>query len=90
MCQKASGGPFMAFAAVAASGFEVTHGALSRIPKLRHRRARLLRGLRLASDLSQRDQHRISVTIGSLDDPAAVAPTGQLAADAGALARRGA
>ncbi len=81
MCQKASGGPFMAFAPVAATDFAITRGALSRYR---------------SSDIAERgfcnlcgtpltyrdvDRDRISVTVGSLDNPGAVTPMGQLGAE---------
>ena len=78
MCQKASGGPFMTFGGVRMSEFVVTHGAISTFP---------------SSDIAERGfcaqcgtpltyrglgSDRISVTLGSLDDPNAAEPTGQL------------
>jgi hypothetical protein len=78
MCQKASGGPFMAFGGVRISEFIVTDGAISTF---------------LSSDIAERGfcgqcgtpltyrglgGDRISVTLGSLDDPNEVEPTGQL------------
>jgi hypothetical protein len=78
MCQKAGGGPFMAFGGVRLSEFVVTHGAISTF---------------LSSDIAERgfcaqcgtpltyrglSADRVSVTLGSLDDPNATEPTGQL------------
>jgi hypothetical protein len=92
MCQKASGGPFMAFAGVATAQFVVTRGEVATF---------------VSSDIAERGfcsacgtpltyrgakGGRISVTIGSLDDPNAVAPESQLGVEsqvnwlAGALA----
>jgi hypothetical protein len=78
MCQKASGGPFMTFGGVRTAEFIVTRGAISTFS---------------SSDIAERgfcaqcgtpltyrglSADRISVTLGSLDDPNAVEPTTQL------------
>jgi len=78
MCQKASGGPFMAFGGVRMSEFVVTRGAISTFA---------------SSDIAERGfcaqcgtpltyrgfgADRISVTLGSLDDPNAAEPAVQL------------
>ena len=78
MCQKASGGPFMTFGGVRMAQFVVTRGAISTFS---------------SSDIAERGfcaqcgtpltyrglgADRISVTLGSLDDPNAVEPTTQL------------
>jgi hypothetical protein len=78
MCQKASGGPFMAFGGVKLSEFVVTSGVISTFS---------------SSDIAERGfcakcgtpltyrglkSDRISVTLGSLDDPGAVEPETQL------------
>src|SRR5271154_148968 len=78
MCQKASGGPFMTFGGVRMSEFIVTHGAISTFP---------------SSDIAERGfcaqcgtpltyqglgSDRVSVTLGSLDDPGAAEPQTQL------------
>jgi hypothetical protein len=78
MCQKAGGAPFMAFGGVRMSEFVVTRGAISTF---------------LSSDIAERGfcarcgtpltyrgvgKDRISVTLGSLDDPNAVEPATQL------------
>ena len=78
MCQKASGGPFMTFGGVRMSEFIVTHGAISTFP---------------SSDIAERGfcaqcgtpltyhglgSDRVSVTLGSLDDPNAAEPATQL------------
>ena len=82
MCQKASGGPFMAFAPVAHADFALTQGALAmfRSSEIADRGFCSACGTPLTYQGVGGDH--ISVTIGSLDDPAAIAPTGQLAADA--------
>jgi hypothetical protein len=78
MCQKASGGPFMAFGGVRLSEFVVTSGAIATFS---------------SSDIAERGfcakcgtpltyrglgSDRVSVTLGSLDDPGAVGPGTQL------------
>ena len=94
MCQKASGGPFMAFGGVRMSEFVVTRGVDLDLCQFGHRRARLLRAMRNAADLSSASAaDRVSVTLGSLDDPNAVEPTTQLGVESSvrwlaALARR--
>ena len=75
MCQKASGGPFMAFAGVRVSEFVVTSGAITTFS---------------SSDIAERGfcaqcgtpltyqglgSDRVSVTLGSLDDPGAAEPS---------------
>jgi len=81
MCQKAGGGPFMAYAPVALADFALTTGALNifRSSEIAERGScgtcgSPLTYRRLASD-------GISVSLGSLDDPEAVAVTEQLAAE---------
>jgi hypothetical protein len=79
MCQKASGGPFMAFSSLTpASALIVTRGAISTF---------------VSSDIAERgfcarcgtpltyrflSTDRISVTLGSLDDPNSIEPQSQL------------
>jgi hypothetical protein len=78
MCQKAGGAPFMAFGGVRTNEFVVTRGAISTFA---------------SSDIAERGfcaecgtpltyrglgSERISVTLGSLDDPDAVEPETQL------------
>jgi hypothetical protein len=82
MCQKASGGPFMAFASVAAGGFEITRGALATFRSSDIAERGFCRDCGAPLTYRNLTGDRISVTIGSLDDPAAATPTGQLAADA--------
>jgi hypothetical protein len=81
MCQKASGSPFMAFGGVRMSEFVVTAGVVSTFA---------------SSDIAERGfcaqcgtpltyrglgSDRVSVTLGSLDDPNAVEPATQLGAE---------
>jgi hypothetical protein len=81
MCQKATGSPFGAFAAVAADKLVFTHGA----PKTYQSSAIAERGFcaGCGTPLTYRalGAKRISVTICSLDRPDAVAPASQLDAD---------
>jgi len=78
MCQKAGGAPFMAFGGVRLSEFVVTQGAIATFS---------------SSDIAERgfcarcgtpltyhelESDRVSVTLGSLDDPVAVEPKTQL------------
>ncbi len=78
MCQKASGGPFMAFAGAPQKDFVVTRGEIATF---------------VSSDIAERGfcarcgtpltyrgtgAAHVSVTIGSLDEPNAVAPETQL------------
>jgi hypothetical protein len=74
MCQKASGGPFMAFAGVALSDLTWTRGA----PKVFASSTVAERGFcaECGTPLTYRiiEKDRISVTIGSLDRPSYVAP----------------
>jgi hypothetical protein len=78
MCQKAGGAPFMAFGGVRTSEFVVTRGVISTFA---------------SSDIAERGfcaecgtpltyrglgSERVSVTLGSLDDPEAVEPETQL------------
>jgi hypothetical protein len=78
MCQKASGGPFMAFAGVRLSEFVVTSGAIATFSSSDIAE----RGFcaRCGTPLTYRGlgSDRVSVTLGSLDDPGAVAPESQL------------
>ncbi|MGA7196325.1 GFA family protein [Roseiarcus sp.] len=79
MCQKAGGAPFMAFTGgVRRERFVFTRGApaIFRSSKIAERAFCALCGTPLTYRLIGRD--RISVTVGSLDRPAEVAPTEQL------------
>jgi hypothetical protein len=79
MCQKAGGAPFMAFTgAVRQERFVLTRGApaVYRSSEIAERGFCALCGTPLTYRLI--DRNRISVTIGSLDRPAELAPTEQL------------
>jgi hypothetical protein len=82
MCQKASGGPFMAFVPVALADFVITRGAIAtfRSSDIADRGFCAACGTPLSYQALGKDY--IDVTIGSLDEPSAVSPTRQIAADA--------
>ncbi len=81
MCQKASGGPLMAFAGVRLAQLVWTRGR----PKVFVSSAVAERGFcpECGTPLTYRilDHDRISVTIGSLDNPSAVTPAMQYGAE---------
>jgi len=81
MCQKASGGPYMAFARVRSSDIEWTHGA----PALFNSSSVVERGFcrDCGTPLTYRfiEGPYISVTIGSLDDPESAKPEVQYCID---------
>ncbi len=78
MCQKASGGPMMAFGGVRLSEFVVSSGAIATFSSSDIAE----RGFcaRCGTPLTYRElgSDRVSVTLGSLDEPGAVAPVTQL------------
>ena len=78
MCQKASGGPFMAFGGVPNSSFVVTRGSLSifRSSDIAERGFCAACGTPLTYRLI--DGGSVGVTLGSLDAPNGVAPEEQL------------
>jgi hypothetical protein len=81
MCQKATGSPYGAFANVPRADLVITRGA----PKVFQSSAIAERGFcaECGTPLTYRNlsASRISVTLGSLDDPNAVAPEFQLDAE---------
>jgi hypothetical protein len=81
MCQKASGGPFMAFGGVPNSSFVVTRGELSifRSSDIAERGFCAACGTPLTYRLV--GGRRVGVTLGSLDAPNAVAPEEQFGAE---------
>ncbi len=78
MCQKASGGPMMAFGGVRLSEFFLSSGAIATFSSSDIAE----RGFcaRCGTPLTYRElgSDRVSVTLGSLDEPGAVAPVTQL------------
>ena len=89
MCQKASGGPFMAFAGVRLKELVVTNGAIATFSSsdIAERGFCAQCGTPLTYRLLSSD--RISITLGSLDDSGAVEPLTQLGVESkvGWLAR---
>jgi hypothetical protein len=81
MCQKAGGAPFMAFFLVRRKNFVLTRAALAtfRSSAIAERGFCSACGTPLSYRMDGRDD--VSVTIGSLDAPAEVAPTEQLGAE---------
>ncbi|MBV1704706.1 MAG: GFA family protein [Hyphomicrobiales bacterium] len=82
MCQKAGGGPFMAFGGVPMEDFAWMRGAPATFKSsdLATRYFCALCGTPLA--YKQDASKRISATLGSLDDPAAAPPREQLGVEA--------
>ena len=82
MCQKASGGPFMAFANVRRADFAVTHGTLAAFRSSDIAERGFCRDCGTPLTWAGLGRETLSVTIGSLDDPEAAAPDEQLAREA--------
>ncbi len=82
MCQKAGGAPFMAFAGMKRANLTFTRGAPTRYASsaIAERGFCASCGTPLTYEMVGRDW--ISVTIGSLDDPARFAPAIQLGIEA--------
>jgi hypothetical protein len=82
MCQKAMGGPFMVSANVKLGAWQVVRGSLAifRSSSVAERGFCAACGTPLT--FRYVDQDRISVTLGSLDDPNAVAPGEQIGTEA--------
>jgi len=78
MCQKAGGAPFMAFAAVSRDKFAVTRGTITAFVSSEIAERGFCAGCGTPLTYMGNDAGHISVTIGSLDDPNAVAPEIQL------------
>ncbi len=80
MCQKAVGGPFAALAMVSPQDLTWTRGA----PALFASSSMASRGFCAAcgTPLTYQNARGIEVTVGSLDDPAAAAPTEQSGVEA--------
>jgi hypothetical protein len=80
MCQKASGGPFMTFFNVATEAVTWTRGELATFASSNIAARGFCRDC--GTPLTyQRRPERISLTIGSLDEPAAVAPESRLSSE---------
>jgi hypothetical protein len=82
MCQKAGGAPFMAFAGMKRANLAFTRGAPARYASsaIAERGFCAACGTPLTYEMIDHDW--ISVTIGSLDDPAGIAPGAQLGIEA--------
>jgi len=78
MCQKASGGPFMAFGGVRLSEFVVTSGALATFSSYDIAERGFCAGCGTHLTYRGLGSDRVSVTLGSLDDPGAAEPRRQL------------
>jgi hypothetical protein len=78
MCQKAAGSPFMAFAGVPNDQFVVTRGALGTFASSAAVERGFCAGCGTPLTFRGLGSDRISVTIGSLDDPNAVTPSIQI------------
>ena len=81
MCQKASGGPIMAFARVKKEELRWSGGRRGGVPFVEPGRAAFLQRLRNALTYNFIERANISVTACSLDDPEAVRPRLQYCVD---------
>jgi hypothetical protein len=82
MCQKASGGPFMAFASVGRDAFHITRGEIASFRSSEIAERGFCRDCGTPLTYDGLGARHISVTIGSLDDVNAVAPHTQLGVEA--------
>jgi len=78
MCQKAGGGPFMAFANGPAQAFVVTRGAIAAFASSDIAKRGFCAACGTPLTYRGHGTGRISVTLGSLDDPQAFAPQSQM------------
>ena len=78
MCQKAGGAPFMAFVGAKLDAFEVTRGSLKTFASSDIADRGFCAACGTPLTYQGRGADHVSVTIGSLDDPNAIAPTEQL------------
>jgi len=82
MCQKVGGGPFMAFAPLPFEAFEITKGALKTFRSSEIAERGFCDACGTPLTYRALDSARISITLGTLDDIDATAPTDQLAREA--------
>ena len=82
MCQKAGGAPFMAFTGVKLANLVFTRGAPAKYSSSEIAERGFCAACGTPLTYQMKGSKRISVTIGSLDDPAAVAPDEQLGVEA--------
>jgi hypothetical protein len=78
MCQKASGGPFMAFGGVPTSSFVVKRGSITTFASSEIAERGFCAACGTPLTYRLRGAERIGVALGSLDDPNAVMPESQL------------
>ena len=77
MCQKAAGNYFLALGGVGREDFRVTRGTIARFASSDLVRRGFCRDCGTPLTFESADGETLSVTLGSLDDPAAVAPAEQ-------------
>ncbi len=82
MCQKAGGAPFMAFTGVKLANLVFTRGAPARFSSSDIAERGFCAACGTPLTYQMKGRNRISVTIGSLDDPANFAPGVQLGIEA--------
>ena len=82
MCQKAGGAPFMAFTGVKSANLVFTRGAAAKYSSSDIAERGFCAACGTPLTYQMKGRNRISVTIGSLDDPALFAPTDQLGIEA--------
>lgn len=80
MCQKASGGPFMVFVAVPADAVTFTRGAPAFFASSSFARRGFCRDCGTPLTYQSKPE-RLSVSHGSLDEPALIAPTERLSSE---------
>ena len=78
MCQKVGGSPFMAFVSAPKDEFDITHGRLTIFASSEIADRGFCSSCGTPLTYQGKSSAHISVTIGSLDDPAAASPNSQL------------
>ena len=78
MCQKAGGGPFMAFTGVNSADLVFTRGAPTKFASSEIAERGFCAACGTPLTYAMKARARIGVTLGSLDDPARFAPRDQL------------
>lgn len=82
MCQKASGGPFMAFVNLPVSGFALTRGAIAWFASSNIAERGFCAHCGTPLTYRAHGAERMDVTAGSLDDPNAIEPKLQIGIEA--------
>ena len=77
MCQKAAGSYFLPLANVDRDDFRVTRGAIAHFASSDYVRRGFCRDCGTPLTFESTESKHLNVTLGSLDDPAAVRPEGQ-------------